>query len=82
MQTLKQLAKKYENYLQSWKNKGGKSASCDCPHCGKSVEHPLPGLVGDKWDTLTTCPHCGEISWKVATHNSVTVVKVKPTGAK
>ena len=40
------------------------------PCCGNALVVKAPTDPGDQWDSLMTCPHCGELFMKVATSTS------------
>lgn len=68
MQTLKQ---KHEAYIAKIKAGRGKTLTFKAPCCGAEIEDRA-ALKGETWDTLTTCPHCGELFMKVATSTKIT----------
>lgn len=63
MSTLKQ---KHEAFITKIKADGGKTLEFKAPCCGAEIEDRA-APKGETWDTLTTCPHCGELFIKVTT---------------
>ena len=47
--------------------------------CG-DIETLAPTFKSHVWDSLTTCPHCGALHFKVVTHDKVRV-RSTPGGA-
>lgn len=63
METLKQ---KHEAYNDRLKAKGVQMLTCILPCCGGTLESRV-GEPGRQWDTLATCPECGELFMKITT---------------
>lgn len=64
MQTLMQ---QYTAYNDRLKARGVQFLTFQCPACSSAIEVQQPGL-GEKWDTLASCPHCEVMFMEVATH--------------
>lgn len=72
MKTLKQ---KHEEYISSVKASGAKTLTYPAPCCGGQIEDRAAN-TGETWDSLRTCPHCGELFMKVSTDVEITGVMV------
>ncbi|HEK3481494.1 TPA: hypothetical protein SMW11_003292 [Pseudomonas aeruginosa] len=64
---MKTLFQKYTEYTNRLKAQGAQFLAFDCPRCGFEIETERPPQ-GELWDTLSSCPHCGALFFKVATH--------------
>lgn len=74
------LLQKHEEYIARVRAKGAKILSYDCPNpeCGKAVEVIVPeNKRAGTWDTSCTCPHCGDLQFKIATYAKVIVVRME-----
>lgn len=60
---------KHIAYVARWKVGGKRTHKLTMPCCGESLEVPAPDKPGGKqWDSLMTCPHCGELFIKIVTY--------------
>jgi len=56
----------YQDFVDRYQAGGDPMLSLNCPHCQGSIL-TVPAPAGETWDTLSTCPHCGGIYFKVVT---------------
>lgn len=57
------LMERYQEYNNRLKARGIKMVSYQCPCCSESIE-TQPAPKGEKWDTLSECPHCNRLYMK------------------
>jgi hypothetical protein len=69
--SLRALAAAHAAHIDRARAHGGRvltyAPPCGCP----STETPAPKDRRQTWDSLTTCVHCGALSMKIVTHDSV-----------
>lgn len=54
----------YHAYIAKLQSMGKEVTSYECPECkGKIKTQVAP--AGDKWDTISVCPHCDEMHLKI-----------------
>lgn len=59
----------YLRHLQQLRAEGRRLIAFACPCCGQSIETGA-AVPGESWDTLTDCPHCGEVFLMITEGNS------------
>ena len=67
-----ELMTRHQDFIARCKAKGLKFTSYRCPkkRCGFVIETRV-APKGEVWDTLATCPKCGDTHMKVTTGNEV-----------
>lgn len=60
-------------YVARLRAQGVKLLAYACPHCSFSIEVQRAPR-GDTWDTLSECPKCGKMHFRVATHTKAKAV--------
>lgn len=68
----KKLKKAYLCYIAKRRKSGGRLMSYSCPSCGETIETPVPSSKGEVWDTLSECPFCEGLHFKISTFSEVT----------
>lgn len=71
-QELQALRTKYDAYITKWKADGKPVLSYRTPCCGEPLDTPAPS-DDQQWDSLCTCPACGELYMKVVNSTRVLV---------
>lgn len=66
----------YDAFITRCRQDGVSLASFECPACGESIETPRPEH-GHVYDSITTCPHCEHLFFKVVRSNG-TVTTTNP----
>ena len=61
---LQELRRRHDAYMAAWKLHGRPSLSYVTPCCGQALETTAPSDPRDVWDSLCTCPCCGELYFK------------------
>lgn len=69
---IKGLKISYENFLTAVRNNNIKTGSYSCPSCKKDIEAMVPEN-DEIFDSLSTCPHCGEIFMKVVHSDKIII---------
>ncbi|AXA83682.1 hypothetical protein DCD74_02340 [Lysobacter oculi] len=70
---LKRMKVEFEAYMKKAKANGSHVLTYTRPcGCGQ-IETLAPKAFGHVWDSLTTCPDCGALYFKVITHDRVLV---------
>lgn len=69
-QELQALRTKHDAYIAKWKADGKPVLSYHTPCCQELLQTPAPPL-GQQWDSLCTCPKCGELYMKVVNSSRV-----------
>ena len=60
--------KAHTAYVERWKASGKRTLVLKTPCCSADLEVPSQDREGDRqWDSLMTCPHCGELFMKIVT---------------
>lgn len=72
---LTDLRRRHEAYMIAWRQSGKETRTYDTPCCGKELETTAPSN-GETWDSLTTCPWCGDLHMKSVSRESVRVARV------
>lgn len=67
---MKGLKNKYHKYIEKVRASGASILSYDCPACKKSIETEAPSNTNECWDTITICPHCDGLHFKIVRHDS------------
>ena len=70
------LMQRHENYIAAIKANGGKCVVYQTPCCGKSLES-LAAPDGENWDSLVTCPFCGDLFAKLTNGADITAFRWK-----
>lgn len=65
----------YQAFIQRYKAAGKPLAAYNCPVCDFQIETPKP-KPGDVYDSLTLCPECDRVHYKVV--NSDGQVSAQP----
>lgn len=65
----------YQAYIAKLRAAGKLVVYYFCPHCEKQIDTQA-APVGVKWDTLSACPHCQGVHFKVTKGPVVTAEKV------
>lgn len=70
------LAHRYEEWVANAKRQGAKFVAYKCPNtdCGRELETlrvtPEDAATGRlRYDSLNTCPYCGDTHWKVVRYD-------------
>jgi hypothetical protein len=71
---MNKLLAEHDAYMAHWKASGRRTLMYAAPCCGATIETTAPPK-GETWDSLTICPHCGEMHFKVVTFNRVTAAQ-------
>lgn len=68
----KSLLQKYHEYNARLREQGTRMLTFQCPNqgCGNDIEVQA-APKGDTWDTLTTCPHCEQMFFRITHHDRV-----------
>lgn len=70
------LRQKYQLYIEALRNDGASLATYPCPSCGFLIQTLIPPHFGNgaqpgsyiqTWDSLTTCPDCEGVHFRVIT---------------
>lgn len=69
--------KEYLAYFERVRAAGARILAYKCPNCKESIDTVAPNTKRERWDTMTTCPHCHHLHWKVVKCNSVVATDVK-----
>lgn len=67
---LAELRQRVDEYMARLKVMGVQTLAYSAPCCGNQLE-TRAAPVGDKWDTLATCHHCGGLYMKITHHDHV-----------
>ena len=73
-ESLAKLRAKHNAYMFQWKASGRRTLAYTAPCCGATIETTAPPK-GETWDSLATCPHCGELHFKVVTFDRATAAQ-------
>ena len=63
MSALERLRADHAAFMAGWK---GNRQTLITPCCSRDLEVEAPTALGESWDSLMTCPHCGEMFFMVA----------------
>lgn len=64
------LRRKHDAHIDHVRARGGRVLMLEqLPCCGTSMDVHVPASKHETWDSLTTCPNCGELFFKVVTRN-------------
>jgi hypothetical protein len=72
---LMNLRRRHEEYMIAWRQSGKPTRNYETPCCGKEIETTAPSN-DETWDSLTTCPWCGDLHMKVVTRHAVRTARV------
>jgi hypothetical protein len=61
---LSTLRRQHDAYIAGVIAKGGHVLTFDTPCCDEPMTTTAP-RTSETWDSLTTCPHCGEMFMKI-----------------
>ena len=71
------LLQRHLEYIEAVRAKGRRVLAYAPPCCGTVTETPVPHDSA-MWETLTVCPHCGELGMKVVTRDTVAIHLLEP----
>lgn len=60
------LKQAYQDFVDHYHANVGPMLSLECPHCEESIL-TAPAPIGAVWDSLSACPHCEGLYFKVVT---------------
>lgn len=63
------LLQDYQRWIANARAAGQPLAGYSCPHCGQAIETLRPSPDVEPFDSLTTCPHCQQLHFKVVWSN-------------
>ena len=69
------LKQKHDDYNAKLKARGVKMLAYTVPCCNGQMEGRAAG-AGEKWDSLATCPHCGELYMQITTANEIQALQL------
>lgn len=75
------LREQYKAWLAKWQAEGKPIRNYVAPCCRVTIATPAPPR-GETWDSLTTCPDCGSLHFKVVTSSTVRAHLVSPATGK
>lgn len=76
----RELLKSHKDYLDRCRTGGARVLAFRTPCCGVTMETVVP-KNGETWDSLTTCPYCGDLFMKISRREKV-VALMPPDQAK
>lgn len=68
--------RQYTEYLEKLHNLGKRTTAYNCPSCNGEIQTQI-APKGDKWDTLSACPHCDALHMKITTGSKATAHAVE-----
>lgn len=75
---LTELRRRHNEYIAKCAARGDKLLTYTVPCCGGEMQD-IAAPEGQTWDTLATCPHCGECYIKITHHTFIEALR--PEGA-
>lgn len=66
-----ELLEKHNAYIARCKANGAPTQTYNTPCCSRELEDRVPPEGEGPWDSLVTCPYCGDLFWKVAHHDGI-----------
>lgn len=76
---LAKLLKAHGKYMAKVRASGGTVVAYQTPCCKKELESQVP-KDDATWDTLSTCPYCGELYMKITSRNGVATYTLPDDG--
>ena len=72
------LTAKYQQWIRKARTRGMNAvAYYSCPACAKVIG-TLAAPFGEVWDSLSVCPFCGDLHFKVVDGDTVSATSISP----